>query len=68
MPKRALKTHHMFLAFQTESYFRNALSFCIQNDSLGETLTLLIAEYSAGLCTSHGSTSLTDKLSSMVGR
>lgn len=33
MPQNALRTYHLFLAFQTESYSRNAMSFCIPGEA-----------------------------------
>lgn len=48
-PTCALKTYHLFLAFQTELYSRNTMSFCIPGnafkDNMGETLALFISEW-----------------------
>lgn len=47
MPKLALKTYHLFLAFQTNCVPETPCHFVFQaifEDNMGETLTLLIAE------------------------
>ena len=71
MPQSALKTYHLFLAFQTESYARKAMSVCIPDKAWkaakAKPLPHSLLNRTAGLYTSRVSVSCPDKLSSTVG-